>query len=69
MTQTIGKEIITQTVELITREEVARNLSISLSSVERLRRAGKLPCVKLTPRCVRYKKSDVEKLIRDFTLN
>ena len=54
--------------EIISRDEVAQVLGVSLSQVERFRRAGKLPYIKLSHKCVRYRRSDCEKLLRAYTI-
>lgn len=54
--------------ELITRETVAKILCVSVSQVERFRRNGKLPFIKLAHKCVRYRRSDCEKLVKSFTI-
>lgn len=50
--------------ELLKRTDVQRLLGLSESTVIRLERAGKLPTIKFG-RCVRYRKSDVERIIAD----
>lgn len=54
--------------EILNRTEVAQVLGVSLSQVERFRRAGKLPYIKLSHKCVRYRRSDCEKLLRAYTI-
>ena len=49
--------------ELLTKKEVAQRLSVSPMVVSRLEREGVLPRISFTPRSVRYRSSDVEKLI------
>lgn len=48
---------------LMTREEVAEYLNIGTTFIESLRRKGKLPSFKLSPKCVRYRKSDCDTLL------
>jgi hypothetical protein len=39
---------------LLKRLELARALSMSSRSVDNLQRAKKIPCIKISPRCVRF---------------
>lgn len=55
----------TITDELLTRQDVARLFKVSPLTVIRLEAAGKLPAVRIGAGSVRYRKSDVEKLIQD----
>lgn len=54
--------------KVLTREEVCEFLHISKSQVERFRRQGKLPYIKLAHKCVRYRLSDCEKLLNEYTV-
>ena len=54
--------------DIITREEVAKILCVSLTQVERFKRTGKLPYIKLAHKCVRYRRSDCEKLLAEYTI-
>lgn len=50
--------------EFLTKAEVARRLSLSPRSVERLVRAGRIPPpVKLSARSIRFKEDDVRKAL------
>ena len=60
---------MTEVNEIITREEVAKILGVSLTQVERFKKAGKLPYIKLAHKCVRYRRSDCEKLLEAYTIN
>ena len=46
-------------IELITKSDAAKILTVSEDTVERLIRAGLLPCYKIAPRVVRLDKMDV----------
>lgn len=48
--------------KLLKRSEVAEMLSISLRSVDRLRKRGLLPCVKVLT-SIRFREEDVKRLI------
>ncbi len=53
---------------LFTREEVAQYLTIGKTLVEKFRRQGKLPCIRLSGKCIRYRKSDCDKLLEKSTV-
>lgn len=48
---------------LLTQQEAARYLRVSLKSLRRLIREGKLPEVRLGPRLPRYRVRDLEALL------
>jgi excisionase family DNA binding protein len=50
---------------LLTRKQVAALFCVSTQTIIRLQIAGKLPAVRIGAASVRYKRSDVEKLIAD----
>lgn len=50
---------------LLTRRQVAKRLGLCTHSVRALERRGLLPRVQLTRRTIRYKQTDVEKLINE----
>ena len=54
--------------EIIDRKEAANILSVSLTQIERFRRMGILPYIKLSHKCVRYRRSDCEKLLEACTV-
>lgn len=54
--------------KLVSGKKVADMLGISRVTVWRLERAGKLKSVRLSPRLVRYRISDVEELMREHTI-
>lgn len=63
--------IKTQSVEddrLFTRAEVAEYLSIGKTLVERLRRQGRLPSIRISGKCIRYRKSDCDLLLEKCTV-
>lgn len=62
------KNIENNTIEIIDRKEAAKVLGVSTTQVERFRRQGKLPFIKLATRCVRYRRSDCEKLLQACTI-
>lgn len=54
--------------DVIDRREAARILGVSVSQVERFRRQKKLPHIKLSRKCVRYRRSDCERLLTACTI-
>jgi excisionase family DNA binding protein len=51
--------------ELITEQELARLLSVSLSTVKRLRASGEgPPVIRIGKRAIRYRRSDVQAWLR-----
>ncbi|MDE3132270.1 MAG: helix-turn-helix domain-containing protein [Acidobacteriota bacterium] len=52
-----------ETTELLTVREAAARLSIDASTLRRLIRRGVIPHVRLTPRCVRVKASEIQAYI------
>ena len=54
--------------EFLTAKQLAEVLQISESSVHKLRRAGKIPAVVLTPRLIRYNLRDVKSALRPHTV-
>ena len=55
----------TVTNELMTRKQVAALLQVHANSVIRWENAGRLQALRLGPFSVRYRRSDVLKLIQD----
>lgn len=55
--------------EIIDRKEAARVLGVSLTQIERFRRQGKIPFIRLARKCVRYRRSDCEKLLKESTIS
>ena len=53
---------------LFTRSEVAKYLSIGTTLVERLRRQGRLPSIRISGKCIRYRKSDCDRLLENSTI-
>ena len=51
-------------LKTLTRKEIAEAFGIHPGSVKRWEAAGKLIPIKMTARCVRYDRAQVEKLIR-----
>ncbi len=54
--------------EIIKRKEAAGILGVSLTQLDRFRRAGKIPYIKLSQQCIRYRRSDCEKLLEACTV-
>jgi excisionase family DNA binding protein len=50
---------------LMTTSEVSYLLNVSDRTVENMRRRGQLPAVKLSNRCLRFRRDDVMKLLGD----
>lgn len=50
--------------QLLTVAQVAKLLTISPEGVLRLVRARRLPVKKLSPRCYRFRESDIEKFVQ-----
>ena len=65
----VMQDAINQPNEILNRHEVAKLLGVSLTQVERFKRQGKLPYIKLSHKCVRYRRSDCEKLLEAYTIN
>ena len=59
---------IAQNTEIIDRKEAARVLACSTTQIERFRRDGKLPYIKLARKCVRYRRSDCLALLDACTV-
>ena len=55
-------------VRLLTREQVAQYLSIGKTLVEKLRRQGRLPSIRISGKCIRYRQSDCDKLLENSTV-
>ena len=53
---------------LFTREQVAEYLSIGKTLVEKLRCQGRLPSIRLSGKCIRYRKSDCDRLLENSTV-
>ena len=56
---------MSQTEMLLTRREAAERLRISLSTLERWERTGRLTPTRLSPGVVRYRRADIERLIEE----
>lgn len=57
-----------QNTEIIDRKEAARVLGCSTTQIERFRRDGKLPYIKLARKCVRYRRADCLALLDACTV-
>ena len=69
--QTTKGRIMTDSIkqnEIITREEASKILGVSCGQIERFKRMGRLPYIKLAHKCVRYRRSDCEKLLDACTI-
>ena len=53
---------------LFTREQVAEYLSIGKTLVEKLRRQGRLPSIRLSGKCIRYRKPHCDRLLENSTV-
>jgi hypothetical protein len=53
---------------LVTRQELAKFLSLSCRSIDTLQSQKKIPCVKLSRRCVRFNVRDVLRALERFTV-
>ena len=54
---------------LLRRSEVARRLGVRVSTLSEWANVGRGPkCIRLTPRCIRYRASDVDKFLRQNTV-
>jgi excisionase family DNA binding protein len=51
---------------LLTVPELAERLSISSGTVYHWLSQGRLPCVRFSSRCVRFRESDVERLLEQI---
>lgn len=51
--------------DMLTSQEVASMLGISMITVKRWRKAGKLPFIEFPKKTYRHYKSDVEKILRE----
>jgi excisionase family DNA binding protein len=53
--------------KLLTIAELADRLGIQKSSAYHWLSDGRLPCIRLSKRCVRFRESDVEKMLDQFS--
>jgi excisionase family DNA binding protein len=51
---------------LLTIRELAERLGISLGTAYHWLSQGRLPCVRLSSRCVRFREGDVEKMLEQL---
>jgi excisionase family DNA binding protein len=52
--------------KLLTIREVAERLRIATGTAYHWLNPGRLPCVRLSSRCVRFRESDVEKMLEQL---
>ncbi|MGC2182919.1 MAG: helix-turn-helix domain-containing protein [Terriglobales bacterium] len=52
--------------KLLTIREVAEHLGIATGTAYHWLSTGRLPCVRLSSRCVRFRESDVEKMLEQL---
>jgi len=52
----------------LTVEELADMLKVCVRTVATWDKQGRIPCIRLSRRCHRYKLSDVEKLLEEMTV-
>ena len=56
--------------KLLNEKEVAKILGVSVKMIQTMRYSkGGIPFVRLSKRCIRYKRSDVEAYIQSHTFN
>lgn len=48
---------------LLTGREVAQMCGVAAETIQKWARAGKLAAVRLSPRCIRFKLADVDRLL------
>jgi excisionase family DNA binding protein len=53
--------------KLLTIREVAERLSISTGTAYHWLSAGRLTCIRFSARCVRFRESDIEKMMNVLT--
>lgn len=58
---------MSQDQTLLTRREACDLLKISLSTLERWERDGRLVPLRMSPAVIRYRRSDITRLIEDGT--
>jgi hypothetical protein len=49
----------------ISRAQLARRWNCSIETIKRRERAGILPAIKFSPRCTRYRVTDVQRVEQD----
>lgn len=54
--------------ELVTKRTVAEAANVSIRTIDTWQRQKRIPCVKLSPRCVRYHLPSVLKALQRFTV-
>ncbi len=57
--------VIEEADQLLTKQEVADWLRIDLNTVDRMRERGELIAVKVGPKLVRFRRSDVLRLLEE----
>ena len=53
-------------IKLLSRGQVADLLGVCTRTLRRWEQVGRLPCVKIGPRLVRYRSLDVQKLVNEI---
>lgn len=53
-------------IKLLNRKEVANILGVCTRTIRNWEQVGRLACVKVSPRCIRYRSQDVEKLVNEM---
>ncbi len=53
-------------IKLLTRVQVADLLGVCTRTIRRWEQVGRLACVRVSPKCIRYRSQDVEKLINEM---
>ncbi len=59
--------MIDESDQLLTKQEVADWLRVDLNTVDRMRERGELPTVRVGQRLVRFRRSDVLRLLEEGT--
>jgi len=54
---------------LMTPKEAARRYAISASTLRRWAREGRLRCVRMSERCIRFRVSDLERFFEDHEVD
>jgi excisionase family DNA binding protein len=52
--------------QLLTRDQVAKKLEVSTRTIRRWEQSGRLPCVKISDKIIRYRLNDLNKLMNEM---
>lgn len=53
-------------IQLLTRDQVANKLEVSTRTIRRWEQSGRLPCVKMSKKIIRYRLCDIKKLMEEM---